>query len=81
MHPDTGLCFKHFPEKKRWAEAKASCKSMGYENGDLASIPDEKTKNLLSTITTEKAWIGIYLKTDFLFETVLSPYCRPLALC
>ena len=54
---------------------------MGYENGDLASIPDEKTKNLLSTITTEKAWIGIYLKTDFLFETVLSPYCRPLALC
>ena len=56
LNPDTGLCFKHFPEKKSFTDARASCQSLN--KGDLAVISDKATQDIASSLTSAKVWVA-----------------------
>ena len=56
--PNTGRCYKHFPESRTWADARSFCLSVSLANGDLASIPDQATNDFLTTLSADKSWIG-----------------------
>ena len=56
MNSDTGLCFKHFTEKKSFTDARASCQSLN--NGDLAVISDKATQDIVTSITSAKVWVA-----------------------
>ena len=49
--------------KMDWSEANDLCKATKLIS-TLASIPDDTTNDFLTTLTTEKAWIGGYRKSD-----------------
>ena len=56
MNSDTGLCFKHFTEKKSFTDARVSCQSLN--NGDLAVISDKATQDIVTSITSAKVWVA-----------------------
>ena len=59
INADTEVCYKHFSEKKTLTDAKSSCKTAAPNNstGALASVPDNSTRHLLTTLTTDQAWV------------------------
>ena len=56
--PNTGRCYKHFPESRIWVNARSFCLTVVQTNGDLASIPDQATNEFLTTLSTDKSYIG-----------------------
>ena len=60
LSASTGRCYKMMTSRISWAEARAHCQGLG-TNGDLASIPDQETNeiimSLLSTVQ-RRYWIG-----------------------
>ena len=55
--PNTGRCYKHFHQPNTWVDARSFCLSLP-SNGDLASIPDQATNDFLTTLSTDKSYIG-----------------------
>ena len=55
---NTDRCYKHFPESRTWVDARSFCLSVAQTNGDLASIPDQATNDFLTTLSTDKSYIG-----------------------
>ena len=57
LHGTTSTCYKYFKIGGiRWSEARAHCQMSG---GDLASVPDKTTNDLLTRLSSEeRAWIG-----------------------
>ena len=60
LSASTGRCYKIVSLGRDWAGARAHCQGLG-TNGDLASIPDQGTNeiimSLLSTVQ-RRYWIG-----------------------
>ena len=56
--PNTGRCYKHFPESRTWVNARSFCLAFAQNYGDLASIPDQATNDFLTTLSTDKSYIG-----------------------
>ena len=56
----TGGCYKHFSDLKTWEDARRFCQeNVPYNVGDLASIPDAGTNNLLQTLIQDAyIWVG-----------------------
>ena len=56
---DFTFCYKHFDERKRFQDARTSCQAAAPANteGDLASVSDQNTRELLSTLTPHQAWV------------------------
>ena len=54
-------CYKHFSTPKTWTEARSLCQENAPQDGDLASIPSQAIHNFLTTLTSEKSWVGGYL--------------------
>ena len=54
----TGQCYKLFRLGRNWAAARAYCQ--GINGGDLASIPDQETNELIMSLLPQSGtyWIG-----------------------
>ena len=46
LSASTGRCYKMMTSRISWAEARAHCQGLG-TNGDLASIPDQETNEII----------------------------------
>ena len=53
----TCRCYKYVDTKGTWADARILCQTQSL-NADLVTIPDQITNAFLTTLTTERAWIG-----------------------
>ena len=52
----TGQCYKQFTERLSWTEARQRCRAQ--PSGDLASVTDDRTNKLLTSLTTTEVWLG-----------------------
>ena len=59
LSTSTGRCYKMVTSRISWAEARAHCQGLG-TNGDLASIPDQETNELVYSLISDagKYWVG-----------------------
>ena len=59
LSASTGRCYKMVTSRISWAEARAHCQGLG-TNGDLASIPDQETNELVYSLISDagKYWVG-----------------------
>ena len=59
LSASTGRCYKIVSLERDWAEARAHCQGLG-TNGDLASITDQETNELVYSLISDagKYWVG-----------------------
>ena len=41
-----------------WDAARSFCWTSAHHGGELASVPDQATNDFLTTLTSDRAWIG-----------------------